>query len=70
MASAERCHEGLKLLDWILPRTDAAVFLQVAIAVPVWLALLYLVRRRREAFIFVLGLGLFGAGLAALRAVH
>lgn len=58
------------MLDWILPRTDAAVFLQVAIAVPVWLVLLFLVRRRRDLLIFVIGVGLLGGGLAALRTVH
>lgn len=58
------------MLDLLLPKSDAAVFAQIAIVTPLWLGVLYLVRRNRDLLLFVFGLGLVGAALTAFRAVH
>jgi hypothetical protein len=46
------------------------VLVQVAIVTPLWLGVLYLVRRNRDLLIFLVGLGIVGAGLTAFRAIH
>lgn len=58
------------LRDLFLPRTDFAVFVQVAVITPLWLLLLFLLRRSRDWFLFVLGAGLLGLALTGLRAAH
>ena len=58
------------LLDFILPSTDAAAITQAVVFGVVVVAALWTVRRRPEPRIFVIGIGLLGFSLIALRAVH
>lgn len=58
------------MIDFLLPVTDRAVFLQFLTVATLGAAVLYLVRRRRELVVFVSGLWLVVIALMALRAVH
>ena len=58
------------LLDFVLPSTDAAAITQAVVFGLIVAAALWFVRRRPEPRIFVIGIGLLGFSLIALRAVH
>jgi hypothetical protein len=58
------------LLDFVLPSTDAGAIAQAVVFGVVVVAALWFVRRRPEPRIFVIGFGLLGFSLIALRAVH
>jgi hypothetical protein len=58
------------LLDLVLPATDAAAITQAVVFGVVVTAALWIVRRHPEPRIFVIGIGLLGFSLFALRAVH
>ncbi len=57
-------------MDILLPATDAGVLLQAV----VWTALLALgiivTRRNRDVRLLVVGIGILGYGLMAVRAIH
>lgn len=56
--------------DLLLPRTDAAVAVQAAIAAVVVAAALVAVRRDPDLRIFVAGVGVLGAAWFGVRALH
>jgi len=56
--------------ELLLPRTDAGVAVQILGGAAAWVGAMWLVRRRREGRIFVVGVGVLVAALAALRVVH
>ena len=57
-------------MDILLPATDTGVLVQVV----VWTALLVLgiivTRRNRDVRLLVVGIGILGYGLMAVRAIH
>lgn len=66
-ASFTRTPEVKELL---LPRTDAGVFVQAAVAVVVLTLALVVVRRDRELRLFVIGVTVLATAWFALRSVH
>jgi hypothetical protein len=58
--------------DLLLPRTDRGVLLQATVLFAVVVTSIAFVRRRygSELVVLPVGLGLVGAGLMALRAIH
>lgn len=58
------------LLDLALPRTDAGVFVQVALALAAFGAALWRVRRNRDLLTFVVGLATLTFALIAVRTLH
>ena len=58
------------LLDFALPSTDAAAITQAVVFGLIVAGALWFVRRRPEPRVFVIGIGLLGFSLIALRAVH
>lgn len=58
------------MLDILLPRTDAGVAFQVALATVVFAGLAWRYWRNRDARIFVIGLWLVTYGAMGVRAIH
>ena len=58
------------MLDLLLPRTDAGVAAQAAVAVVLFAALGYASRNHRDYRIFVIGLALMTVAFFGLRMVH
>lgn len=58
------------LLELALPRTDAGVFVQVAVAVPVFAIALWWVRHNRDLRTFVVGVATLTFAWFALRTLH
>lgn len=56
--------------DILLPRSDRAVVIQVALVIGMLGVALYLVRRERSLVLLVCGIGAFVLGLMGLRTVH
>lgn len=57
-------------MDVLLPRTDAGVAAQAAVALVVLTAAFFAVRRHRELRQFVTGLAVMTLALFGLRALH
>ena len=54
-----------------LPKTDAMVFVQWAVMVPMWLIVFVVTRKRsKDARLFIYGLAMLNLAWFALRAVH
>lgn len=58
------------LLDFVLPSTDAGAITQAVVFGLIVATAFWFVRRHPEPRIFVIGIGLLGFSLIALRAVH
>jgi len=58
------------VIEFLLPRTDAGVGWQAAIAVVVFAVALYVVRRDREYRLLVVGLAVLTGAWFALRTLH
>ncbi len=58
------------LVDLALPRTDAGVFVQAAIAVPVFGIAVWRVRHNRDIRTFVVGVATLTFAWFALRTLH
>ena len=56
--------------NFLLPSTDAGVFVQVVSVTVVWLCLLLILRRSAEARLLVGGIGMITLGWFGLRALH
>lgn len=59
-----------RLVDILLPRTDAGALAQVVVVAVAVVATLVVVRRSAEARLLVLGVGLVALGWMALRTLH
>jgi len=59
------------LLDIVLPRTDRAVFIQWALAVPFWIGVAIAIRRQsKDVKTFAVGLAVLNLAWFAVRTVH
>lgn len=59
------------LIDLALPKTDAAVFVQWAIMVPLWIAVFFGIRKlSKDARLFVYGVAMLNLAWFAFRTVH
>ena len=56
--------------DMLLPETDAGVAVQLALVIAAWGLGFWLVRRRSEFRLVVLGIGLVTLGFIGVRAIH
>ncbi|MFN2503828.1 MAG: hypothetical protein ABR540_06295 [Acidimicrobiales bacterium] len=56
--------------NFLLPSTDAGVFVQVVAMLMVWVGLLVIVRGSAEARLLVGGIGMITLGWFGLRALH
>ncbi len=64
------CSATPDVKELLLPRTDAGVFVQAAVAVVVLTLALVVVRRDRELRLFVIGVTVLATAWFALRSVH
>ena len=58
------------MIDILLPRTDAGVFVQLAIATVLFAGLTWRLWANRDARVFVAGLWIVTIGLMGVRALH